>query len=901
MNDSAEPPRIASALLSRFVPRGWSGTSLMGDLEEEYQARHATAPLRAQAWYWRAVLEVVTAYGRERMRGRRPLRGGPVELHDSPSAPPGARLLQDLRYALRSFRRAPGFLLVTSATLALGVGAATSVFSVADAVLLRPLPFPEPERLVQVWSTRPERGAFRQVTSGADYLDWVRDARSFGGLAAYRAIDFNITGGDRPERVRGLSVTPDFFQVVGMRAALGRLPSLDDADRGSGSVVLSDALWRSAFGADPTFLGRTVVINGEARTVVAVLEPGDDFPEQARLYAPSPYRVPMAPLESTDRSNERGAGYLSAVGRLAEGVTVDAANEDMAALAARLSREHPETNLNKGASVVPVLEDLVGDLRPTFFLMLGAVGLLLLIACANVANLLTVRAARRRHELAVRLSIGASLGRVRRQLLTESMVLALLGGLPGFLLSLVGTRFLTRFAPTDIPRLATVSVDLRVLGFALVATLLTGLAFGLAPLVGLTDRTASGVLRSSRSGQGRGAPELLRDGVVVMEVALSLLLVIGAGLMVRTFRAVDSVDPGFDPSGVLVAHVTLTGPRYQDDPAMVDFYERALDRIRTIPGVEDAGTVLTLPLHWAVRGSFGFSVQGRPEEEGQELLAGYQVASPGYFAALRIPVLQGRGFEESDQTDAPSVVVVNESMAQRYWPDTDVLGARITVWGDPEDPDTQWATVVGVVGNTVKEGLDRAPEPELYVPIRQGVMNASTFVVRVGRDPDGVAPELRRAVAEVNPDVPLYGVSSMEDVVRSSMGRRRFRMLLIGVFAGSALLLAAVGLYGVISFAVGQRTREIGIRMALGAARDSVVAQVVLQGLARVGVGIALGLLASFVARRAIESQVFGVSPSDPLTYLASAALFALVGVVACLVPAARAARVDPASSVRVE
>jgi predicted permease len=334
---------------------------------------------------------------------------------------------------------------------------------------------------------------------------------------------------------------------------------------------------------------------------------------------------------------------------------------------------------------------------------------------------------------------------------------------------------------------------------------------------------------------------------------------------------------------------------------MIDFYERALDRIRTIPGVEEAGTVLTLPLHWAVRGSFGFSIQGRPEEEGQELLAGYQVASPGYFAALRIPVLRGRGFEESDQTEAPGVVVVSEALAQRYWPDTDVLGARITVWGDPEDPDTQGATVVGVVGTTVKEGLDRGPEPELYVPMRQGVMNASTFVVRAGRDPDGVALDLRSAVAEIDPNIPLYGVSSMEDVVRSSMARRRFRMLLIGVFAGSALLLAAVGLYGVISFTVGQRTREIGIRMALGAARDSVVAQVVMQGLARVGAGIALGLVASLAARRAIESQVFGVSPSDPLTYLTSAALFALVGVTACLFPAARAARVDPVSSVRVE
>ncbi len=901
MSRPVRPPPAAAALLHLFTPEGWPGASLAGDLEEEYRTRHATAPLRARAWYWRAVLQVVTAYGWERVRGRHPVSSGAAHGSASPRSPLGAHLLQDLRYALRSFRHTPGFTLVAAATLALGVGAATSVFSVADAVLLRPLPFPRPDRLVQVWTTRPDRGQFRAVTSGPAYLDWVRDARSFSGLAAYRTIDFNITGGDRPDRARGLSVTSNFFGVVGMTAALGRLPSPGDSDRGETSVVLSNALWHSVFAADPTILGRSIILNGEARTVVAILEPGNDFPEEMRLYAPSPYRVPIAPLESTDLSEEWGSGYLSVVGRLADGVSVKTANRDMAAVAARLSQDHPETHGMKSALVVPSLDDLVGNLRPTFFVILSAVGLLLLISCANVANLLTVRAVRRRRELAVRVAVGASLGRVRRQLLTESLALALLGGVPGFLLSLFGTRILIKLAPTDIPRLTAVNVDPRVLAFAVLATAVTGLVFGLAPMVGLGDQATSGILRSSRSGHGRGATERLRDGVVVIEFALSLLLVIGAGLMVRTFRAIDSVDPGFDPSNVLVAHVTLTGPRYEDDVALIDFYNQSLDRVRAIPGVESAGTVLTLPLRWAVRGTFGFAIQGRPGEEGRDLPVAYQVASPGYFAALRIPVLSGRDFEESDLTDAPFVAVVNEAAVDRYWPGEDVLGARVSAWGDPDDTETQWATVVGVVANTVKEGLDQDPEPELYIPMRQGVMNASTFVVRANRDPNGIAPDLRRAIAEVDPDIPLYGLSSMEDVLQSSMAQRRFRMLLIGVFAGTALLLAAVGLYGVISFTVGQRTREIGIRMALGAARDSVVAQVVAQGLARVGVGIALGLLASLVAQRAIESQVFGVSPSDPLTYVASATLFALVGVVACLVPAARAARVDPASSVRAE
>ncbi len=901
MSDTVRPPRLAAALLAIVTPRGWAGASMAADLEEEFRQRRLRSPVRAHVWYWKAVGQVVAAYGWERMRPRRPEQGpgGPTDHSGGSNA--GSTLVQDLRYALRSFRHTPGFTLVAAATLALGVGAATSVFSVADAVLLRPLPFRDADRLVQVWATRPQRGNYRTVVSGPTYLDWARDAHSFAGLAAYRAIDFNVVGGDVPERVSGLSITSDFFQVLGVSAALGRLPTPEDPNRGAGSVVLSDALWRSTFGADRSIIGRSLILNGKPRTVVAVLQPRVDFPEQARLYAPSPYRVPLAPLEDTDLSEDRSSGYLSVVGRLAPGVSLAAAQAEMTSLADAMARAYPATNAKKGVRVVSLLDDMVGGLRPTFVLILGAVGLLMLIACANVANLLTVRSTRRARELAVRVSIGASVGRVRRQLLTESVVLAFLGGVPGFLLSLLGTRLLVRLAPTGIPRLASVGVDPRVLGFALSATLLTGLVFGLAPLVGLEERATAGVLRAPGGRRGRGRAELLRDAVVVTEVAVSLLLVVGAGLMLRTVRALDAVNPGLDPKGVLAAHVTLPEAKYDTDAAIASFYNQALERIRAIPGVRSAATVLTLPMHWAVRGTFHFSVQGRSPEEADDLLAAYQVVSPGYFATLRIPLLQGRTIEESDRADAPLVALVNEAMARRYWPTGKVLGARITAWGDPKDPKTQWATVVGVVGNTVKEGLDEPPEPEMYLPMAQGPMNASTFVLRTDGNPYALVPALRRAVAEVDPGLPLYGIMSMRDVLSASLATRRFRMLVFIGFAAAALLLAAVGLYGVIGFSVALRTREIGIRMTLGAARERVVGHVVLGGLGRVGVGIVLGLAASLALQRVIASQIFGVSAADPVTYASAAGLFAIVAVVACAIPATRAAGVDPVVSVRAE
>jgi predicted permease len=498
----------------------------------------------------------------------------------------------------------------------------------------------------------------------------------------------------------------------------------------------------------------------------------------------------------------------------------------------------------------------------------------------------------------VRVSLGAGLGRIRRQLLTESTVLALCGGVPGFLLAIWGTRALVALAPDGIPRLSEISVDPRVFCFSMLVTLATGLVFGLAPLVGLEEGTAASALRGAGR-RGRARPELLRDAVVVTEVALSLVLVVGAGLMVRTLRALDDVDPGFEPTGVLVAHVSLPESDYADTEGAAAFYAESLDRIRALPGVESAATILTLPMHWAIRGTFGFSIDGRTPDPGEQLLAGFQVASADYFRTLRIPLLRGRDIEAADRKDAPDVVVVNEAMANRYWPGADPVGARITFSGDPDDPDTEWATVVGVVANTVKEGLDRPAEPEAFLSVGQAAMPRSSFVIRTEGDPYALTSAVREAIHDVDPSLPLYGLLSMSDVTAGSLDQRRFRMLLLSAFAGAALLLAAIGLYGVISFSVGQRTREIGIRMALGASRDTLVSRVVRDGQSRVALGLVLGVFASLVLKRAIASQVFGVSVTDPVTYVASILLLGAVAMLATLAPAVRASRVDPAVAVR--
>lgn len=876
------PPFIAALLLRLTLPPGPGRESLLGDLAEEYVTRAGNGRVRARAWYWKAAVEIAGTFFWDALRSR---------VRD---------LFRDGHFAARGFRRSPGFALFAAATLALGIGVTTSVFSVADALLLRPLQLRDPDRLVRVHST--ELGEPENPVAGATYLDWREGAHSFEGLAGFRRISMNLLSGDYPRRIRALSVTSDFFEVLGVQAALGRTPAGGDAPGAERTAILSHSLWQTVFGADPGVIGQDLVLDGEAHTVVGILPADFRYPESIDAYVPSPYRVPLAPGETMDRSDDRGAQYLSVVGRLAVGVSVAAARAEMEGLSAQIARAYPETNAGESTAVVPLRDDLVRDARSTLMALLGAVAVVLLVACANVANLFTVRASRRSRELAVRMGLGAGPGHLRRQLLTESVLLSLGAGLAGFLLSVWGTRALVALAPDGIPRLGEVAVDLRVFAFSLLLALVAGLLFGLIPAIGLAARRDSlaSELRGGRRGGGRQGARI-NDIVVVAEVALSLLLLVGAGLMVRTFLRLHATHPGFDASNTVVAHVSLPVAEYADDAAMAAFYEEALDRIGALPGVESAATVLTLPMHWAIRGTFGLFIEGRADDPSDPAQAGYQVVSPGYFGTLRIPLLRGRSIEDTDRPHTPIVAVVNRAMADRYWPGEDPIGRRFTFWGDPADADTEWATVVGVVGNTAIDGLDRPAVSEAFLPQSQLPHSRSTFVVRTVGDPYQAVPSVRAAIGAVDAELPLYGVSSLDDVVADSLAERRFRMLLMLVFAAAALVMAGIGLYGVLSSAVAQRRREIGIRKALGATRGTVVLQVARQGAARVLLGLALGIAGSIGVGRLIASQVYGVAVTDWITYVGSAAVMATMALLASGVPALRAAGVDPLETIREE
>lgn len=811
-------------------------------------------------------------------------------------------LLQDVRYGIRSLASSPGITAVAVATLALGIGATTSIFSVADAVLFRPLPYPDPDRLVRIYTTDSSRDEYRGPASGANFLDWKAQGRSFEHLAAFDSVTVNLVGGEYPRRVWGASVTPDFFSVMGVDPILGRTLSPDiDGPDASPTVVLSHDFWQSDFEGDPSVLGRELKLSGVTYTVVGVMPPGFGFPGRTPLWLASRYRVPDPPYPGTDPAEERGHYYFSVVGRLGEGIGLGEAQAEMSTIAERLAQSHPDTNTSKGIRLVSLRESIVTEARPVLSVFLGAVGFLLLIACANAANLLLVRASRREREIAIRTALGAGRLRIVRQLLVEGILLALCGGLLGVLVSLWGAETLIAISPEAIPRAHEVGVDLRVLAFTLVVSLLTGALFGIAPALQLGRQDVQAALKEGGTAQSASrARARLRAALIVGEVAVSLLLLLGAALLMRTFLTLNGVEPGFNPAGTLAANVSIPPAKYSEDPQIAAFYRNVLDRLRSLPGVTSAGAVFSLPLRPMISASQDITVEGRPTEPGKRLLPGYQLASHDYFRTLGIPLVRGRHFTEADVENAPPVALVNEKLAGLYWPGEDPIGRRIT-WDDPADGEVEWATIVGIVGNTTLYGLAEGPTPEIYRPYRQAPLPWMTLVVRSDRDPADLASAVRTSVMEVDPEQPITGVMTMEKVVSSSLDQRRFNMQLLGAFALSALTLAAIGLYGVLSFSVSQRSREIGIRKALGAQTKTVVAHVVREGLRLAVAGLAIGALGGLGLTRFISGLVHGVSPVDPVSYLLAALLLTGMALLACYIPALRAARVDPAVSLRHE
>jgi putative ABC transport system permease protein len=802
-----------------------------------------------------------------------------------------ATLFQDIRHALRLFARSPGFAAAAIVVVALGIGANTAIFSIVHAVLLEPLPFPEPERLVRVWHIPPPQafpGLKRFSVSAGNYVEWEKQNHVFEKMAIVGYARFNVSGTGEPESIQGSRVSKDFFAVLGTRPLLGRtfLPQEDEPGAGH-VVVLSQSLWQNRFGGDKGIVGRDIPFDGVPYRVIGVMGKDAIYPDTARFWVPTAWT-------EKDRSVRNNHNY-STVARLKKGVSLEQANAEMRVISDRLARQYPEDDKDWGATVVPLKEDRVGDVRPLLLVLLGAVAFVLLIACANVANLMLARTVARQKEIAVRSALGASRTRLLRQLISESILLTLIGGGLGLFLATFGMKAMVKLLADEIPRSTVVGLNPAVLLFTLAVSILTGALAGLAPAwrgtrTNLADSLKQGLGRTAADSSGHRT----RSVLVVSEVALSLVLLIGAGLLIRTLWNLRRVDPGFDPRNLWTMSVVLPRSQWEDKLRQVQFFQRALERMRAVPGVQAAAAVSNVPL--TGESDWPIQVEGRtPLPVSQQPNVVSVNVAGDYLKAMRIPLLRGRWFAATDEADAPGVLVISESMARRFWPGEDPMGKRLTIAFAPE----KVREVVGIVGDVKSRGLEqREPVPEMYVPHSQIPSPAMDFVVRGG---PSVARAAVAAIHEVDPGMPVIDVNPMEEVLASSLSRQRFGMILFGSFAALALVLAAVGIYSVLSYTVRHRRREIGIRMALGAQLSDVVGLVVLQGMRPAALGIGIGLAAAVALGRLLTSVVYGVSPSDPWTLGSVGVLLALVALFACILPAFRAARVDPLQALREE
>ncbi len=822
--------------------------------------------------------------------------GGVTQSREQCREARGVRPLEDLRqdivYGLRVLRRNPVFSLVAVVTLALGVGANTALFSITNAVVFRPLPFAEPERLLTLWESSAKSEEARVIVSPANYLDWREQTRSFEEMGAYTEDFYNISEDDsRPERVAGANATPSLFRALGVRPILGRtfLPDegLSEAGR---AVLLSHGLWQRRFGGDPNVVGKTVKLNGPDYTVVGVLPP--DFIISARRY--EVYRA--MGLSDTQRVNRRGR-YLTVIARLRPGVTAEQARAEMNAVGLRLAAQYPEENVGRSATIDPLDRTITWNTRTTLLMLLGAVGFTLLIACANVANLLLGQAASRQKEMAVRAALGAGRLRLVRQMLTESLTLSLLGGLAGLLLAKWGVGLLISLSPASLPRVEEAGLDLRVLGFTLLVSVVTGLAFGLVPALQASKVELTDALKSVRS-TGGGRRSFARGALVAAEVALSLVLLVGAGLLVKSFVRLTEVELGFDPTHVVAADISLPY-RYNSPEKRTEFFRQFLTRVESLPGVSSAAVSQSVPLSGEEHGA-QFMVVGRaPAPDGSDRHGSiYHRVSEGYFKTLGVRLLRGRNLNERDTAGAPAVVLVNETLARKVFPGEDPLGKQIVLAGYATPRPRE---IVGIVSDTRYVAPRTEPVPQLYVSYLDDPWHHMSLAVRAGGEPTALVNRLREEIAAVDGEVPLANVKEMDEYVSESFSPQRFSALLLTVFAVAALGLAALGVYGVISNAVAQRTHEIGIRIALGARGGDVLRLVVGQGMRPVLLGLGAGLAGALALTRVLESLLYGVSAFDPSVFAGVSLLLAAVALVACYLPARRATRVDPMNALRHE
>lgn len=807
-------------------------------------------------------------------------------------------LLQDLRFGVRSLASSRGLTGTAILVLALGIGANTAIFSVVNTVLARPLPFPEPERLVWFWESQPNLN--QSPFSGADFLDFQSQNRSFEQIGAMHRVSFNLTGQGPAERIPGMVASPNIFSVLGVQPILGRSFVSSEGTFGAARVaMLTYGFWQGHLGGDRSTPGRTIILDGQPVTVIGVLPASFTYGNDIQIWVNPVNIVPevFSPLPDWERklSTNRETHYLNIVGRIKPGVSLQQAQADINSIMDHIHQQYPVTT-GHSVELIPLRELFTGPVRPTLLVLLGVVGLVLLIACANVANLLLARAVARSREIAIRTALGAGRLRIVRQLLTECMLLAVGGGALGLALAWGLVRLLVAAGPREMPRIQEITVDLRVLAFTLGVSLATGLLFGLAPAFAATRQTVGGVLKEGRGSTTGLAHNRLRSLLVVGEVALSLILLVGAGLLVRSFVRLLEVNPGFNPEHMVTMWINFTGARYAEKQQSTQLLDQLLPRVASLPGVKGVAISNDLPLEGDDTTTGVTTVEGRPPfERGHQPLIGVHAVNSGYFRAMGIPLLRGRELSVSDVADSHSVVVINQKLAEVVWPGQDPIGKHFAILGDKQ------SEVVGIVGNVLHNGLAEAPSAESYLAFSQNPWSYVGLAIRTGVDPTSIYSGVRAIVSQLDPELPVHDMRPMEQVVAETMTARRFTLWLVGAFAALALVLAFVGIYGVMSYSVTERVHEIGVRVALGAQRRDVLRLVVGHGMRLAAVGLVIGAAGAFLATRAMTSLLFGVRPSDPVTYLAIGTLLAVAAMTACYIPARRAMRVDPMVALRYE
>jgi len=815
-------------------------------------------------------------------------------------------MTQDLKHSFRLLFKNPLVTAVAVLTLALGIGANTAIFSVLNAVVLRPLPYAEPDRLVMLWETI--AGNDKRSVAPGNFNDWRAQNSTFTELAATFYGNFNLTGDGPPERINGSTVTSNLMSTLGVSAQLGRtFQSEDDDHRDRRLAIISDALWQRRFGGDKAIVGKTIMIDDNAYSVIGVMPSGFKYPVLSDVWVLGRDRNAVSlslisQFPNNEWSHERDAHFINVIGRLKPGVTLAQTQSDVSGIARRLEQDFPKTNAGLGSNVISLHTQIVGNVKALLSILLGAVALVLLIACTNVASLLLARATQREREFAIRRAVGASRPRLIRQLLTESVVLSLAGGVAGLGLSIWVVALFIKLSPGDIPRLNEVSVDTRLLGFTCLVSMITGIAFGLWPALTATSRSLNQSLKDAGAKATEGKQRRRsRNVLIVTELALAQLLLVGAGLLIMSYVRVSRIDPGFNPEGVLSAKIAPTASKYPNPKSRVQFYSRVLEQLRTLPGVASVGMVMNLPLSGASMNR-GFRVEGRPEPKADENVAmDYQVVSSDYFSTLEIPVLKGRGLTEQDNDTAPRVIVINEVMARRFWPNEDPVGQRMAIGESSKD--TSWRTIVGVVGSVRHASLTEEPVPCAFIDYRQDVESWSrmAFVLRAKTAPVSLVSAVRSSLISIDPQQPVYAIEPLDKLLADSVAPRKFVMSLIGSLALLALILALVGIYSVISFSVSERTREIGIRMALGAKRRDVLRMILSHGMRTSAVGIAVGLGLAHVLTRLLTTLLFEVSATDAKTFVLVAVMLAVVSLLACYLPAHRATKVDPLVALKEE